>query len=53
METDADVLARETEDVATEVTSSGSIKEQGPADVDMTISVEQSADKGSIKVDVY
>lgn len=43
METDADVLARETEDVATEVTSSGSIKEQGPADVDMATAVEQPA----------
>lgn len=41
METDADLLARETEDVATEVTSSGSIK--GPADVDMAVSVEQTA----------
>jgi hypothetical protein len=40
METDADLLAHETEDVATEVTSSGSIKEQGPADVEMTVSVE-------------
>jgi hypothetical protein len=43
METDADLLARETEDVATEVTSSGSVKEQGPADVDMAVSVEQTA----------
>lgn len=43
METDADLLAHETEDVATEVTSSGSIKEQGPADVEMTVSVEQPA----------
>lgn len=42
METDADVLAREMEDVATEVTSSGSIKEQGPVDVDMAVSIEQS-----------
>ncbi|KAG1774169.1 hypothetical protein EV702DRAFT_1127317 [Suillus placidus] len=43
METDADILAHEMEDVATEVTSSGSIKEQGSADVEMAISVEQSA----------
>jgi NuA3 HAT complex component NTO1 len=42
METDADLLAREMEEVATEVTSSGSIKEQGPTDVDMAISAEQS-----------
>lgn len=42
METDADILAHETEDVATEVTSSGSIKEQGSAGVEMAMSVEQS-----------
>ncbi|KAG2103066.1 PHD-zinc-finger like domain-containing protein [Suillus discolor] len=43
METDADLLAHETEDVATEVTSAGSMKEQGPTDVHMAMPVEQSA----------
>jgi NuA3 HAT complex component NTO1 len=42
METDADILAHEKEEVATEVTGSISIKEPGSTDVDMTISVEQS-----------
>jgi NuA3 HAT complex component NTO1 len=42
METDADILAHEKEEVATEVTGSISIKEPGSADVDMTISAEQS-----------
>lgn len=41
METAADILAHEKEDVATEVTSSDSIKEQGSADVDVAMSVEQ------------
>ncbi|KAG1795047.1 PHD-zinc-finger like domain-containing protein [Suillus plorans] len=43
METDADLLAHETEDVATEVTSAGSMKEQGSTDVHMAMPVEQSA----------
>lgn len=43
METDADLLAHETEDVATEVTSAGSMKEPGSTDVHMAMPVEQSA----------
>ncbi|KAG0698199.1 hypothetical protein DFH29DRAFT_942772 [Suillus ampliporus] len=47
METDADIIAHETEElqelhaVATEVSISGSIKAQGSADVDMATSFEQ------------
>ncbi|KAG2125717.1 hypothetical protein DEU56DRAFT_563406 [Suillus clintonianus] len=48
METDADKLAHETEDLATEVTISDSLKEQGSADVDTGTSVEQ----GSADVDM-
>lgn len=43
METDADLLAHEAEDIATEVTSAGSMKEQGSTDVHMAMLVEQSA----------
>lgn len=48
METDADKLAHEAEDLATEVTISGSLKEQSSADVDTGTSVEQ----GSADVDM-